>query len=106
MKKVIGCLLLVMLFAGSFMGCAMVTAPVNGGIYTDLKAPVSATSNTESAKVGTGECTSILGWFATGDCSISAAMKNGNIAKIHHVDYDAMSVLWLYAKYTIRVYGE
>lgn len=106
MKKIIGCLLLVMFSAGSFMGCAMVVAPVTGGVYTDLKAPVTATSNTGSAKVGTGECTSILGWFATGDCSISAAMKNGNITKIHHVDHDAMSVLFIYAKYTIKVYGE
>jgi len=106
MKKIIGCLLLVMFSAGSFMGCAMVTAPVNGGLYTDLKAPVTATSNTGSAKVGTGECTTILGMIAMGDCSISAAMKNGNITKIHHVDHDAMSVLFIYAKYTIKVYGE
>ena len=106
MEKIIGCLLLLIFLAGSFMGCAMVVAPVTGGVYTDLKAPVTATSNTESAKVGTGECTSILGWFATGDCSISAAMKNGNITKIHHVDHDAMSVLFIYAKYTIKVYGE
>ncbi len=88
------------------MGCAVVVAPVTGGVYTDLKAPVTATSNTGSAKVGTGECTSFLGLVAMGDCSIGAAMKNGNITKIHHVDYDAMSVLWIYAKYTIRVYGE
>ncbi len=106
MKKIIGCLLLIMFLAGLFTGCAMVVAPVNGGLYTDLKAPVTATSNTGSAKVGTGECTSILGFIAMGDCSISAAMKNGNITKIHHVDHDAMSVLWIYAKYTIRVYGE
>ena len=103
MKKIIGCLLLVMFLAGLLMGCATVVGPVKGCLYTDLKAPVTATSNTGSAKVGTGECTSILGWFATGDCSISAAMKNGNITKIHHVDHDAMSVLWLYAKYTIKV---
>ena len=106
MKKIMGCLLLVMFSAGSLMGCAMVVAPVNGGLYTYLKAPVTATSNTGSAKVGTGECTSILGVIATGDCSIAAAMKNGNITKIQHVDHDAMSIIWLYAKYTIRVYGE
>ena len=103
MKKIIGCLLLVVFLAGSFMGCAMVVAPVNGGLYTNLKAPVTATSNTGSAKVGTGECTSILGMIAMGDCSISAAMKDGNIMKIHHVDHDAMSFLWLIAKYTVRV---
>ena len=106
MRMIIGCLLLVMFLAGSFMGCAMVVAPVTGGVYTDLKAPVAATSNTGCTKVGTGECTSILGLLAIGDCSISAAMKNGNITKIHHVDHDAMSVLWIYAKYTTRVYGE
>jgi len=105
-KKIIGCLLLVMFLAGSFMGCAMVVAPVNGGIYTGLTAPVTATSNTGCAKVGTGECTSILGLLAIGDCSISAAMKNGNITKIQHVDHDATSILWIYAKYTIKVYGE
>jgi hypothetical protein len=105
-KKIIGCLLLVMFLAGSFMGCAMVVAPVTGGLYTDLKAPVTATSNTGSSKVGTGECTSILGMLALGDCSIDAAMKNGNITKIHHVDHDAMSFFWIYAKYTTRVYGE
>ena len=106
MKKIIGSMLLVMSSAGSFMGCAVVVAPVTGGVYTDLKAPVTATSNTDSAKVGIGECTSLLGMVATGDCSISAAMKNGNITKIHHVDRDAMSILWIYAKYTIKVYGE
>ena len=106
MKRIIGCLLLVIFSTGSFMGCAMVVAPVTGGLYTDLKVPVTATSNTGSAKVGTGECTSILGLFAIGDCSISGAMKNGNITKIQHVDYDAMSILWIYAKYTIKVYGE
>ena len=106
MKKIISCLLLVIFSAGSFMGCAMVVAPVTGGLYTDLKAPVTATSNTGSTKVGTGECTSILGMLALGDCSIDAAMKNGSITKIHHVDYDAMSFFWIYAKYTIKVYGE
>lgn len=106
MKKIIGCLLLIMFLAGSFMGCASVVAPVSGWVYTDVTAPVTATSNTGSAKVGTGGCASILGWFAWGDCSIDAAMKNGNITKIHHVDHDAMSILGIYAQYTIKVYGE
>jgi hypothetical protein len=105
-KKIIGCLLLVLFSAGSLMGCATVVGPVKGCFYTDLKAPVTATSNTGSAKVGTGECTSILGLVATGDCSIAAAMKNGTITKIQHIDHDAMNILGIYAKYTITVYGE
>ena len=106
MKKIMGCLLLIMLFAGLFMGCATVTTPVNGWMYTGVTAPVTATSNTGSAKVGTGYCGSILGWFAWGDCSIGAGMKEGNITKIHHVDHDAMSILGIYAQYTVKVYGE
>ena len=35
------------------------------------------------------------------------AMENGNITKIHHVDYKVMNVLGgIYVKYTTVVYGE
>ena len=106
MKKMIGCLLLVMLLAGSLMGCATVLSPVNGWIYTGLKAPMGATGNAVFTKVGTGECATILGMVALGDCSIDAAMKNGNITKVHHVDSEAMNILGIYARFTTKVYGE
>jgi hypothetical protein len=95
-----------MFSGGSLMGCAAVVQPVTGYLYSDVKAPVTATSNAVSTKVGVGECTSILGFVATGDCSIDTAAKNAKITKIHHIDHDAMSVLFIYAKYTIKVYGE
>jgi len=41
-----------------------------------------------------------------GDASIQAAMQNGGITKIHHVDYKVTSVLGVYATYTTVVYGE
>ena len=66
--------------------------------------PVGETSST--AKVGTAESTGIL-CFATGNSSLQAAMQNGGITKIHHVDYKVMNVLGgLYIKYTTVVYGE
>jgi hypothetical protein len=105
-EKKIACLLLLMFSGASLMGCAMAVAPVNGWLYSDVKAPATATSNTGFTKVGVGECTSILGWVATGDCSIDTAIKNAKITKIHHIDHDTMSVLGIYAKYTIKVYGE
>jgi hypothetical protein len=56
--------------------------------------------------MGTSVATSILGLIATGDASIEAAAKAGGISKIHHVDYQAMSILGLYSTFTTVVYGE
>ena len=71
--------------------------------------PSIATSNYENVgtdRVGTAECQEILGVYAWGDCSIQAAMKNGKITKIHHVDhYWQIYVFGVYAVLTTQVYG-
>ena len=89
-------------------GCAGI-GPIAGGtgaaIYTQTSAAVAVGSATGSDKVGTATSTAIV-CIATGDSSISAAMANGGITKIHHVDCKVMSVLGVYAKYTTVVYGE
>lgn len=88
-------------------GCAAYSvAPVTGFIYSDVQAPAIATSNPTSSKVGKAECESILGLVALGDASIEAAMKDGGITKVHHVDYETFSVLGVYARFTLIVYGE
>ncbi len=87
--------------------CAMVlTSPLTGGLYSDVKAPVLATANAGSSKVGTAEAQSILGLVATGDASIETAAKSAGITKIHHVDKQATSILGIIATYKIYVYGE
>jgi hypothetical protein len=86
-------------------GCTYAHAPVTAGIVIDMKGPVSAGTAAGQSKVGRAEAYGIL-VFATGDASISAAMKNGGITRIHHVDHDSMSILGLYAKYITIVYGE
>ena len=86
--------------------CAVVASPLTGVIYTDMKAPLAVTSNPVASKVGTAEATSILGIVATGDASIEAAAKKAGITRISHVDYEANSVLGVFAKYTVYVYGE
>jgi hypothetical protein len=78
---------------------------VNGMIYTDVSGAGGATSNTGSSKKGEACSQGILG-VATGDSSIQAACANGGITKIHHVDYHVMSVLGVYGKTTVTVYGE
>jgi hypothetical protein len=111
MKKKLTILLVSLLAITMFSGCAMVMTPVGmGSIYTDVKAPqVAASVNYDAtgfAKVGSATASNILGWIVMGDAGIQAAMKNGGITKVHHVDYKASSILGIYATYTLYVYGE
>ncbi|WP_236979624.1 TRL-like family protein [Membranihabitans maritimus] len=86
--------------------CATVKSPLSGMVYSDVKAPVAVTGNSNSTKVGSSEATSILGIVATGDASIEAAAKSAGITKIHHVDEQSSSILVFFAKYKVFVYGE
>ena len=81
-------------------------SPVTGLIYTHVKGPFTATSNAEDTKAASAECQSVLGLVATGDCSIATAAKKGGITRIHHVDLKSKSVLGIFAKFTVTVYGE
>ncbi|MCD6327850.1 TRL-like family protein [bacterium] len=87
-------------------GCAATITPAVGGLWTDVKGPFAVTGETGYSKVGMSTCNSILGWVAMGDASIKAAMENGGITKIHHVDYHATNMLGVYATLTVIVYGE
>ena len=69
-----------------------------------VKSPV--TSNPLGSKKGEATATSVLGWFAFGDASVQKAAKDGGITKISHIDQKSTSVLGLFAKYTITVYGD
>ncbi len=89
-----------------FASCSAVKSPVMGTFYTDVKAPLAVTSNSNSSKAGSSEATSILGIIATGDASIEAATKSAGISKIHHVDEHVTSILGIYSTYTVFVYGE
>ncbi|MFO1475912.1 MAG: TRL-like family protein [Verrucomicrobiota bacterium] len=107
MKKLIGyssCLALVALAAGCVgpMGNA---GAAWGGIYTDVSGAGAVTGNSGSTKVGQASSEGII-CVATGDSSIKTACANGGITKIHHVDYHVTSVLGLYTKTTVTVYGE
>lgn len=99
-------LIVVLIAAFGLTGCAMVMTPATGFLYSDVVGPHHATNNIGCSKVGTAEAVSILGWVASGDASIDAAMKDGGITKVHHVDYHCNSILGVYAKLTVFVYGE
>ena len=92
-------------------GCCMPSGPyaVSGsqGIVADAVTPGAYAIDNSVKPVKTGTATSkgiIL--FTTGDNSIKAAMANGGIKKVHHVDFDVLNILNLYSKVTTIVYGE
>lgn len=86
-------------------GCAT-PYPV-GTLYTGVKLPVNATSNSgKGLKVGVAECQSILTLIAIGDASIEAAMRNGGITEVHHIDWEVENILGIIGKYKTVVYGK
>ena len=44
--------------------------------------------------------------FVEGDASLKAAMDNGGITKIHHVDYKVKNILGIIGSTTTIVWGE
>ncbi len=74
-------------------------------LYTDVSGALGATSNAQGSKMGQATSTGII-CVATGDSSIKTAAANGGISKISHVDYHVTSVLGLYVKTTVTVYGD
>jgi len=86
-------------------GCAIAHGPVIAPVTLDMKGPVSAGPAVSSPRVGRSEAWGIL-VFGTGDASISAAMANGGIKRIHHVENETTNILGIYAKYVTIVHGE
>lgn len=104
MKKIILSVVAALVIAPFLVGCATIY-PV-GTIYSEVKLPAQATSADKSVKSGTSECMSVLSLVAVGDASIEKAIQNGGIRKIHHVDWDAKSILGIVGYYKTTVYGE
>lgn len=105
MKKISSHVLPLTVCASLLAGCSVAHGPVTAPLTINMKGPVSAGPAAGSTKVGRSEAWGIL-VFATGDASISAAMQNGGITRVHHVDNDTLNILGIYAKYTTIVYGE
>lgn len=85
---------------------AVNTAAGPGLIYTNTIQGKTVTSNSLGNKVGTARSVGILGLVVTGDASIQAAANQAGIKKVSHVDQKSNSVLGLFTKNTIIVYGE
>jgi hypothetical protein len=77
-----------------------------GVLFSDYQAPGEIGSGEVSPKKGEACVTSILGFIATGDASITAAAAQGGITRISHVDHANLGVLGVYAKTCTIVYGK
>ena len=89
-------------------GCVM---PKSEAIFAPLTLDVGnpdtafIDNSVKPAKSGVAKASGII-LFCEGDASIKAAMDNGGIKKIHHVDYKTKNILGIIGEYTTIVYGE
>jgi Zn-dependent alcohol dehydrogenase len=114
MKKVVSSLVFCSL--GFIGGCANGIHP--GGATPSGLLIASATTTApalavtidpeaKAEKVGEASSGAVFGLFAFGDSSVTAAMAEGRISRIHHVDYNNKSFLGgLFLGTTTIVYGE
>ncbi|MBI3777197.1 MAG: hypothetical protein HY273_16920 [Gammaproteobacteria bacterium] len=87
------------------VSCANVRGPVPASLsaYTS---PEDVGVYLETTKRGEACLTNILGLVATGDASIDAAKKAGNITRIASVESTQAKVLGYYARFCTVVIGD
>ena len=102
-------LVLSTLLGGAFLlsGCVI---PMKGHsiapiILDHIESDPIVDNSVTSAKQGQSQSRGVV-FFTSGDASIGAAMRNGGISKVHHVDYNVKNILYLYNETTTTVYGE
>ena len=89
--------------------CGCVSAPFQPpvGLVAHVKAPLSTDGNWKvGMKSGSASVQSVLGLYAWGDCSITAAAENGGLRRIDFVDYEYNNVIGIWQKATVTAYGE
>lgn len=89
--------------------CGCVSAPFVPpvGIVSEVKAPLSTDGNWKvGMKSGSASSQCILGICAVGDCSITAAAKNGGLKRVDYVDYKYDNIIGIWQQVTVTAYGE
>ena len=88
-------------------GCLRAPFQPPSGMVAVTKAPLSTEGKWDvGSKSGEASSFSVLGLYASGDCSISAAARNGGLKKIHYVDYEYFNVIGIWQKATVIAHGE
>ena len=97
-------------------GCATNVYPggptVSAVFFANVTSPaqmLSVATDATARPLKTGKSTSraIMGVAAMGDGGLNAAMKNGGITKVHHVDHNVKLIFFgVYVRDTVIVHGE
>lgn len=104
MKK----LLAISALAALASGCVMVgKSNAAAPLMLNVTSPDTSfiDNSVKPLKKGTATASGII-LFTEGDASIKAAMDNGGITKIHHVDYTVRDILGIVGSSTTVVWGE
>ena len=104
MKK----LLFVAAIASVASGCVVVgPSNANSLLTLDVQSPdMSFVDNdVKPAKMGVATSSGIV-LFCEGDASLKAAMDNGAIKKVHHVDYKVKNIFGIIGSTSTIVWGE
>ena len=100
-------IVLASLLAVGLAGCLSAPFQPPSGVVSVTTAPLSTEVNWEvGSKRGEASSTSVLGLYASGDCSIAAAARNGGLKKVGHVDYEYVNIVGVWQKATVIVYDE
>ena len=86
-------------------GCMIVQTPAIGIIFTEVKYGDFATTSTAAPKEGKACASSILGWVATGDASVTAAKAAGGITNVSSIDHTAKNILGIIGEWCTVVKG-
>lgn len=108
------CLLLMLLPLLLTTGCATWRAPVvppGGLLFTQYRAPLTPQVSGVPVSEKMGEHSTyyfayFLNSFAWDDASIEAAAEEGGLSKVYYADYELLNVMGIYARLTVRAYGE
>lgn len=104
MKK----LLILGVLAAITSGCVMVgKSNAVAPIMLNVQSPDTSfiDNSVTPAKKGVATASGII-LFTEGDASLKAAMDNGGIKKVHHVDYEVKSILGIIGSTSTIVWGE
>ena len=104
MKKLLYCGLLAAVASGCVaVGKTNAWAPLT----LDVQSPDTAfiDNSVKAVKKGQATASGII-LFVDGDASLKAAMDQGGITKVHHVDYKVKDILGIVGSTTTIVWGE
>lgn len=110
MKKVFATLFVMLLLPGCVSAPKAPFVPSTGWFCTDIKAPLSTEYNHKKVvrTFGQASTTHVAYYifsFAIGDASLNKAMKDGMLENAEYADYEWFSLLGIYGKLKVNVYG-